>query len=573
MHFDDRLGTVLRIRADGEGMRRIQLRQLLDLLGTLPADARGEQVDAAFVRLGELAETIPSADCVKILGEPGLRLRSPRLVAALAAGAPDVARAALGSAQLSDEQWLDLVPALTPAARARLRDRSDLSPTLAVQLNRLGVQSRALPPASTNAAEAPSPSPAALTETPEPAAPQANEPQGISALVKRIEVYRKAREAEQQRPAGDSPRLPLGEDHGGALRRIAAFDFATDPAGQITWSDSSAAPMVTGLRLGAPEGSGALSGPPALGEALRRRQPLRACLVTITGAPAISGAWRIDATPWFDPLTGRHVGWRGRMRRPAAAAPASVPLPRVADTEADRIRQLLHELRTPINAIQGFAEVIQQQLFGPTPHEYRALAANIVGDAARMLSAFDELERLAKLDSAALALEPGETDLAEVFEATIAQLDAHIRQRGAGLVLRRDGASTLTVPLARLEVERVGWRLLATLAGVCGHGEVLKVRLKAKDGAARLDITLPAVLAAREGEALFNTSPTEIQQAIAAGVFGVGFALRLARAEAQAAGGSLERKGDRLRLTLPLAAQAGLTAKAAGHNPDAARAS
>jgi len=569
MHFDDRLGTVLRIRADGEGMRRIQLRQLLDLLGTLPADARGEQVDAAFVRLGELAQVIAPAHCAAILGEPGLRLRSPRLVATLSAGAPEVARGALEAAQLSDEQWLDLLPALTPAARSSLRDRADLSPTLALQLGRLGVQSRALPPADVVAAEAPAPQPAASA----PAAITADEPQGISALVKRIEAYRKAREADQQRPAGDSPRLPLGEDHAGSPRRIAAFDFATDPAGQITWADPSAAPMVTGLRLGAPEGSGALSGPPALGEALRRRQPLRASLVTITGAPAISGDWRIDATPWFDPLTGRHVGWRGRMRRPAATAQASAPLPRAADSEADRIRQLLHELRTPINAIQGFAEVIQQQLFGPTPHEYRALAANIVGDAARMLSAFDELERLAKLDSAALALEPGETDVAEVFEVTIAQLDAHIRQRGAGLALRRDGDSPLTVPLARLEVERVGWRLLATLAGVCAPDEVLKVRLKAKDGAARLDIALPTVLAAREGEALFNTSATEIQQAIAAGVFGVGFALRLARAEAQAAGGKLERKGDRLRLLLPLAGHADLTAPAAGHNPDVAQAS
>ena len=58
---------------------------------------------------------------------------------------------------------------------------------------------------------------------------------------------------------------------------------------------------------------------------------------------------------------------------------------------------MLHELRTPVNAIQGFAEVIQQQLFGPTPHEYRALAAGIAGDAARILSAFEELDRLAGL--------------------------------------------------------------------------------------------------------------------------------------------------------------------------------
>ena len=43
MHFDDRLGTVLRLRADGKAVQRIQFRQLLDLLGTSPAEARGQR--------------------------------------------------------------------------------------------------------------------------------------------------------------------------------------------------------------------------------------------------------------------------------------------------------------------------------------------------------------------------------------------------------------------------------------------------------------------------------------------------------------------------------------------------
>ena len=42
----------------------------------------------------------------------GLRLRSPRLVAALAAGEPQVAAATLRRAELSDEQWLQLIPVL-----------------------------------------------------------------------------------------------------------------------------------------------------------------------------------------------------------------------------------------------------------------------------------------------------------------------------------------------------------------------------------------------------------------------------------------------------------------------------
>ena len=124
--------------------------------------------------------------------------------------------------------------------------------------------------------------------------------------------------------------------------------------------------------------------------------------------PPIAGEWAVDAAPRFSEPGGRFIGYAGRFRRPAP--PDACAAPR-GDPAADRMRQMLHELSTPVNAIQGFAEIIQQQLFGPAPHEYRALAAAIAGDAARMLAGFDELDRLARLESGALELERGQRRL------------------------------------------------------------------------------------------------------------------------------------------------------------------
>lgn len=560
MYFDDRLGTVLRQRASGKAVQRIQFRQLLDLLGTSPAEARGDQFDHAFVRLGELSAKIPAPDRAAMIRDSGLRLRSPRLVAALAEGEPAVAAAALQRARLEPDQWFDLVPALPPTARPYLRDRTDLDPAVTGLLTRLGVNDRGLPAANdvatvpevTEIALEPQPKPQPVQDGAEvlPAQPVSGE-SGIGAIVKRIEAYRKNKQVVEQTQANDAPRLPLGEDH--VLQvpdEVQAFDFATDAKGRIVWSDPGVAPMVLGLRLG---GAALAADFVALS---RRHQPLRAVAMKLDGAAAIAGKWQLDAAPWFDPLTGHAIGYRGRMRRPAEIA---APLPPVSDSQADRIRQMLHELRTPVNAIQVGAEIIQQQLFGPSPHDYRALAAGIAGDAARMMSAFDELDRLAKLDSGAMDLDAGETDLADVIEATVAQLSAHTAQRGSGFAFKNDAGNAL-VGLAKLEVEQIAWRLLATLAGVSAPNEILKLRLRVRGDKAKLDLSLPASLAALDGEALFEAAVGALPQVISAGVFGVGFALRLARAEARAAGGDLVRKDAKLKLTLP-----GLTVPLADH--------
>lgn len=553
MRFDDRLSTVLRKPVSGDAIARIQYRQLLDLLGTSSTAALHPEVDGAYLRLAELSQRIPAGERAAALREPMVRLRNPRLVSELALGEPQVASAALRAAQLSEEQWLDLVPALPVRARGMIRHRRGLGPRVERLLRQLGINDQALPPGK-----------AKLETLAASDKPLAGEPlpddsiQEIGAIVRRIEQFRKTRQLEELAHAGEAPRLPLeDEDEAGqgSLRELASFDFLTDADSRIVWSDSAAAAMCVGLRLASPDACNPVAAAPALAVAFRNHQPIVALPLQIAGAPVIAGRWQIDAAPRFDRPGGRFVGYCGRMRRlaEADATPGERP---AGDSQGDRMRQILHELRTPVNAIQGFAEVIQQQLFGPTPHEYRALAATIASDSARMLAGFEELERLVKLDAGALALEQGECDLAEVVAATVAQLAPYNDARGTGFS-SEDLGKAVRVALARSEAERLAWRLLATLAGASAPGEILKIKFRPpRDGLVRIVLRLPAALAARSDADLFHAVIAGAQQpALAAGMFGTGFALRLAMAEARAAGGMLERRDGKLRLSLPVAAQ------------------
>jgi two-component system, OmpR family, sensor kinase len=362
----------------------------------------------------------------------------------------------------------------------------------------------------------------------------------IGAIVRRIEAFRRARNST---PASDAPQLPLDGDVT-PFNPIRAFDFTSDTEGRITWAEGGMAPMVVGHLL---------AHHPALALAVRQHQPFRAISVTLEGAQGVAGDWQVDGVPRFDALSGRFVGHMGRLRRPVGNEAQKAP----PSGEGDRLRQVLHELRTPVNAIQGFAEIIQQQLFGPTPHEYRALAAVIAADSARMLAGFEELERFARLDSGAMELASGACDMAECLKAALARLTPQAQTRGIRVALS-GGEASAPVALPALEAERLIWRLLAALSSHAVAGEQLAVSLiqapEHVGGQITIAMALPAALAGLGNVGLFHAGTGDGHGQGGgpwAGMFGTGFALRLAAAEARAAGGRLLREKDRLSLLLP----------------------
>ena len=543
MQFDDRLATVLRHRTSGGRAARTQFRQLLDLLGARRGAHEGKLLSSAWLRLGALGESIPPRDRAAMIRDSGWHFRNPELAAHLAEDEPEVAAAALARADLAEEDWEALIPRLPVRARGFLRLRPSLPPRAIRLLERLGIHDRGLPDPGIAAQDAPRErEPLELTvpandldETIGEPAPSVEEESAIGALVKRIEAFQRARAEGGSGEA--SPRLPLDDAEDAARPALVGFAFTTDIDGRIDWAEPHVAPMVVGTVLASDNVRAAI-------KAWRR---IIETPVTLRGAPQIAGEWIVDAAPRFTVPGGRFYGMAGKFRRPPAARAAAEE--NSAHPEADRIRQVLHELRTPVNAIQGFAEVIQQQVFGPVPHEYRALAANIAGDSARMLAGFDELDRLALLETGALEPLEGDCDFALLCRGLAKQLEGVLAPRMSAIELDLPG-SPVVVPLSLREGEALAWRLLATLATALSAGETLYITLRVADGAMRMECTLPSSLA--DESDVFVAAPRPAQGPLSAGMFGTGFALRLVRAEARAIGGAFEHVDDTLRLDLPL---------------------
>lgn len=593
MIVDDRLETVLRTHAAGKTAARTQLRQLVDLLGPVPLAAWNRQHAGALQRIDSLCAMLTDEECAAVLRSAPHR--SAVLVYHFAQGGPRTAAAAVSAARLTDEDWLAVIPRLPTQTRGFVRHKSDLGESVRTLLSRLGIDDFLLPQPEAASApgmaqadpkqapsvrevEAPTPestSPSAVDAAPEPlpeAAPEPDAPpepladDGIGAIVRRIEAFRRKREERDAavppsvRGDGLAPLLPFGEEDVQPRKPLTTIDLRTDALGSVIHAALDSPALLLGSRLFTADPAAPVHCDSAMALSFRQHQPITAGSLSIDGADPVAGEWQADGTPLFSADGGRFTGYLLRLRRAAApsaeeTSPSTPPVSHTTAAEADRLRQLLHELRTPINAIQGFAEMIQAQVFGSTPHQYRAMAANIAADAAQMLAGFEEIERLVKLESHTLALDAGIADAAAIVASLVEQVSPVLAARNVRLSVAMP-PRPLHIAFAADEAERSVWRLLSVIATSVAPGERLTIALDEQPSCAALSVTLPAALDRLDDSALF--APEAASSAgngalVASAMLGNGFALRLARAEFEAGGGSLRRDGARFIVKLPRA--------------------
>jgi signal transduction histidine kinase len=214
---------------------------------------------------------------------------------------------------------------------------------------------------------------------------------------------------------------------------------------------------------------------------------------------------------------------------------------------AESLRQLVHELRTPTNAIAGFAEMIETQMLGPVSDVYRARANTIRTEARELLGAIDDLDLAARIDSSALSLVPGRVAMRPLLAGITDDLAPLLELRGSMIALPIED---ITVAGDRRAVERLVARLMATLVSASGPGERIGVHMALEsDQRVAVSIDRPRTLADYPGDSVLGIDDEREDSSL----LGTGFALRLARNLAREMGGSLVIEPASLTLRLPAA--------------------
>jgi signal transduction histidine kinase len=554
VRFDDSLKTVLAADASTAFGAQATFRQLADLMarGRVPAD------DETLGRLRMLRDEVPAA--VRAAAARGLALGRPpsALVGLFAEDEPEIASAALRVARLTPEGWITLLPRLGPAARATLRRRDDLDPAVVRALESFGATDFVIGYAPQPPVDRPVPPPVGLSPF-----------VAIGAIADTLPVVATARQAAQAPQPLASGGFEIAElvdriasfqrdrapTPAGSAAALDSFRFETDGEGAISWTDGVPRGSLIGLRLAVPDGAAQVDG--VIFGAFRQRAEFADARLTLVGASPLAGDWRMSAIPIFDPTTGRFAGYRGSARRPRVHEEAARSMSKGG---AEGLRRLVHELRTPTNAIAGFSELIEAQLLGPVAPVYRERATAIRGLAADLIAAIEDLDLAARIEGDALQLKPGMVMIAPLLGRIVGELQALAGARGCALVVAPMDAS-LAVNCDDRAVERLFARLIATFVSAGQSGETISVAAtRAGQDRALVTITCPRALTNFAEDRLLALDAEREAELPGAPLLGTGFALRLVRNLATGLGGQFAVAGSRCSVTLPT-----LGAEAPGH--------
>lgn len=598
LRFDDMFAHISRLAEDSApAAQNVAYRQLIDLFaqGRLPhGHANREQALHLLERCQPRAPAATRREMARLIAD--FAPHDWDVIGIVVDDTLDIIEPVLERAQLPEEVWLLLLNRLSPAAAAALGARTDLPLRVQTAVERmhwaagttraLGSGLIAMPPEAAAPLQPaaptaePLPSAAPTTEAAERAAHMVSEPepepdfesseQQIQELIRRILAYQERRrqaESGEASPVGEHgrvipwPLIPLPVERQRAPEPVrastamedivrAATDWCweTDRQGTFTFLDAPDAALrpdgLCGL-IGQNLFAWLPAGPTAEAVQLAyvRHAPFRAQAVHIERGAA-AGYWSLAGVPVFEDASGQFQGYRGTAVAVPGELTHRIPAPPAAsvhkhapedDPSVDRMYVLAHELRSPLNAILGFAQMIEREALGAVGDSYRAQAGGILTAGGRLLHLVEEFLEAARRPDGEVA-QPSALPAAAFVGDVVDGLQDDARREGVYLVSRVSTA-VKTITAEPLGLRRALGRAILKVIDIAGRDQTIIVSAQAEPGdRVRLIVHCPQLAVTLE-------AATENED----------FSLRLLCQQAERAGATVEVDAKGLSILAPAA--------------------
>jgi signal transduction histidine kinase len=156
--------------------------------------------------------------------------------------------------------------------------------------------------------------------------------------------------------------------------------------------------------------------------------------------------------------------------------------------KSDFLANMSHEVRTPLNAIVGFSQVLREKLFGDLNQKQEEYLDDILSSANHLLSLINDILDLSKVEAGQVELEVQAFSLREALERGIVMVRERATRNGVQLQLELDPSVDLVEGDER-RIRQVIFNLLSNAVKFTPQGGRIDVSSLRRDGEIRVAVT------------------------------------------------------------------------------------
>lgn len=260
--------------------------------------------------------------------------------------------------------------------------------------------------------------------------------------------------------------------------------------------------------------------------------------------------WQLSAKPLFDP-NGTFIGYRGVARdvtfqrqQERLIASARDEAQKANDAKSQFLAVISHELRTPINAIVGFSEVLSAGQGETLPlTARREYLGTILESAKHLQGLINDILEATRMERGNIKLDEQPSDVAELVEISVKIVRESAIQRGISVIARVIEDVEVTGDVTRLK--QVLLNILTNAIKFSPEGGMVQVDMK-RDGFGNLLISVRDAgigISREDAERVFEPF-VQVEGGSSRRFGGMGLGLAIARRVARLHGGDLALNGE-----------------------------
>ena len=214
-------------------------------------------------------------------------------------------------------------------------------------------------------------------------------------------------------------------------------------------------------------------------------------IIDCTAAPLPDGATLItfiDTTASFNVEKALTERGEALKERSEALTARNEALTQAENLRADFVHHVSYELRSPLNSIIGFTQMLADEIVGPLNAKQKEYAADVSKSSTALLAIIDQILDLASVDRDAMELKLGDVDVAQVMAGAAEGVQDRIAERMLNLrIVVTDNVGSFHADAQRLR--QVLFALLSNAIGFSEPGQTVVLAAMRREGEIIIKVT------------------------------------------------------------------------------------